>query len=123
LFNVLRPMRELQASADQIPGIKSQISNLQTSVSRAPVVKAGHKTATTNALAVFLVDYTSPNGKPPDSLVVSLGPQDNEGLSNIAEAMVWSATAAHAEIRIRKNLDGTWWPNIGVNVSWIAVWN
>lgn len=76
----------------------------------------------TNAIGVVIVDYTSPNGKPPDSFVVSYGPHDDDGIAKQADPIVWSATVSKAQVRIRK-MDGTWWANISVNFSWIAVWN
>lgn len=106
LFNVLRPMSELWDS-----------------VTQAPVVQAGTISAKSNALAVISLKYASPNGRPPDSLVVSLGPFDVEASAKQASVMVWSMTAEEAQIRVRRNYDGNWWASFQATISWIAVWN
>ena len=91
---------------------------------KAPVVKAGTISAKSSpGLAVIKLNYASPNGKPPDSLVVSLGPFGVEESAKQASVMVWSATAEEAQIRVRRNYDGAWWTDFQATISWIAVWN
>lgn len=92
-------------------------------VTQAPVVQAGTISAKSTPLAVIRLTYASPNGRPPDSLVVSLGPFDVEASAKQASVMVWSMTAEEAQIRVRRNYDGAWWPAFQATISWIAVWN
>lgn len=91
-------------------------------VKQGPVIKSQRVAAATDGAGVVPISYTSPNGKPPDALMVTMGPSDSD-LMRLMSPTVRTISIDHAQIRIRKTTDGTWLSKNPVIITWLAVWH
>ena len=84
-------------------------------------MRAGMYIGGTNANGVAVVEFDSPTGKPPDAMIVTVGPW-TEDVSRLLSAAVWDVSANFSQIRLRNN-NGEWVANHPIRFSWLAIWS
>ena len=105
LFNILKPMKDVWDSLTRLP----------------TQMRAGMYIGGTNANGVAVVEFDSPTGKPPDAMIVTVGPW-TEDVSRLLSAAVWDVSANFSQIRLRNN-NGEWVANHPIRFSWLAIWS
>ena len=106
LFNVLKPMKDVWDSLTHLP-LK---------------IVPGFYVGSSNENGVCVINYDSPNGKPPSAVLVSIGPWGSDTAKGMS-AMVWEAASDHAQVRLMNTRTGDFGGRWPTQFSWVAIWS